>query len=398
MPWMQRYFVCHYHEVGLKKRNRAFFENRLRRNIERALGGLPFRSVRRISGRLIIELQPDSPLHEIGSRLQKVFGLSSCSPAWLSAQDLDSLKTNLWELVSRRDFETFKIHARRAHKSFPFTSRQLNEELGAFILQQSGKKVRLDDPDLTCYLEVVERYAFLYFDRLPGPGGLPLSCSGKVVVLLSGGIDSPVAAYKVMKRGCRAAFVHFHSYPHTTLEAQDKVRRLVSLLSEYQYSSHLYLVPFVECQRQIVALTPAETRVILYRRLMMRLAERIALQEGAGALVTGESIGQVASQTLENLHAISQGVGLPVLRPLIGDDKEEIIALARQIGTFETSTLPDLDCCSLFVPRHPETRARLAGIERVEETLDLEKMIGQTLEQTRVENIVFQAEPELKPL
>ncbi len=384
---LQRYFVCHYHEIGLKKNNRAFFENRLLRNIEKALLGLPFVRVRRISGRLIIELGPDPPVEEIGLRLQKVFGLSSCAPAWLSSQDLESLQENLWQLVRSMKFETFKIHARRAHKDFPLTSQQLNQELGAFLLHQSGKRVQLEDPDLTCYLEIVEKYAFLYFDRLKGPGGLPVSSSGKVVVLLSGGIDSPVASYKIMKRGCQAIFAHFHSHPYTTLESQEKVRQLVSILDEYQYGSRLYLIPFAECQRQIVALTPAETRVILYRRLMMRLAERVAFKEGAQALVTGESIGQVASQTLENLRAISRVTHLPVLRPLVGEDKEEIICLARRIGTFEVSILPDSDCCSLFVPRHPETRARTEDIDRIEGQLDVERMMQETFQRAELEKL-----------
>lgn len=397
---MRRCFVCHYHEIGLKKNNRAFFENRLRRNIERALEGLPFHSVRRISGRLLVELSHHSPVEAIGSRLEKVFGLASYSGAWISAQDLDSLQENIWALIRDQEFATFKIHARRAGKNFPLTSQQLNEQLGALVLERSGKRVKLEDPDLTCFIEIVEKYAFIYFERLKGPGGLPVSSSGKVAVLLSGGIDSPVAAYRIMKRGCRAVFVHFHSHPHTTLESQEKVRQLVSTLTQYQYCSHLYLVPFAECQRQIVAFTPAETRVILYRRLMMRLAERIARREEARALVTGESIGQVASQTLENLQVISQAAGLPVLRPLVGDDKEEIVRLARQIGTFEISTLPDVDCCSLFVPRHPETRASLAGIERVEQQLDLEKMMEETLKNSAMERFTFQpeTETELKPL
>lgn len=392
---MRRYFVCHYHEIGLKKDNRSFFENRLCRNIEKALSGLPFVSVRRISGRLIIELRFDSPVEEIRLRLQRVFGLATFSPAWLSRQDLLSLKKNLWTLIRERDFGSFRIHARRAHKDFPFTSQQLNEDLGAFVVQKLGKRVQLEEPDLTCYVEIVEKYAFLYFDRFKGPGGLPVSCSGKTVVLLSGGIDSPVATYKIMKRGCRAIFVHFHSHPYTTLESQEKVRQLVSLLNQYQYGSHLYLVPFADCQRQIVALTPAETRVILYRRFMMRVAERIGRKEGASALVTGESIGQVASQTLENLHAISEVTILPVLRPLIGEDKEEIVQLARKIGTFELSILPDVDCCALFVPRHPETRANLVGIERVEQQLELEKMIRNTLKRTQLEKLAFRPEPEL---
>jgi len=221
-----------------------------------------------------------------------------------------------------------------------------------------------------------------------------VSCSGKVVVLMSGGIDSPVAAFKVLKRGCRAIFVHFHSLPHTTPESLDKVRQLVSILTEYQYRSKIYMIPFAELQRQVVAFTPAETRVILYRRLMMRLAEEIARREGAHALVTGESIGQVASQTLENLRVISDATQLPILRPLIGEDKEEIIAVARRIGTFPISILPHEDCCSLFVPRHPETRAKLDGIQRIESRLEINPMVQEALKQMQTETIEFQGQME----
>ena len=384
---MRRFFLCHYHEIGLKKGNRSFFEKRLLQNIHRALSGLPFKEARRISGRLIVELLPESPLKEIGEQLQKVFGIVSCSPAWLSEQDLDLLQQNLWSLVQERDFESFKIQARRAQKTFPLNSPQLNERLGTFILERCGKRVDLGTPELTCYVDIVERYAFLYFEKLSGVKGLPVGSSGKVVVLLSGGIDSPVASYKIMKRGCQAIFVHFHSFPHTSTESQEKVRQLVTLLSQYQFRSVLYRVPFAEVQRQIVAFTPASTRVIFYRRFMLRLAQQIASREGGLALVTGDSIGQVASQTLENISVISESVRLPVLRPLVGEDKEDIIEVARKIGSYPISILPEEDCCSLFVPRHPETRADQVGINRIEEQLDLDEALSDALKRTEREVI-----------
>ncbi len=391
---MKRCFVCHYHEISLKGGNRAFFENRLTQNIRQALRGLPHEAVRRVSGRIMVELLENSPVEEIGSRLQKVFGLVFSSPAWISGTDLEEIKANLWDLVSRREFETFKIHARRSRKDYPLNSQELNRLLGAFILEQSGAKVRLEEPDLTCHVDIVERMAVLNFERLPGVGGLPVSCSGNVVGLLSGGIDSPVAAYKMMKRGCRVTFVHFHSFPHTTLESQQKVQQLAQILTAYQYHSRLYMVPFAEAQRRIVAFAPPETRVVLYRRVMMRLAERIAQREKAHGLVTGDSLGQVASQTLENIETISRAVETPILRPLIGEDKEEIIRVARQIGTFTISTLPDTDCCSLFVPRHPETRANPAGIERVEEHLDLKEMIEDALNRLEIQEFEFRPETD----
>ncbi len=392
---MKRCFVCYYHEIILKRGNRAFFERRLSENVKKALTGLPYGSIRRLSGRLLVELVAESPIEEVGTRLQKVFGLVFCCSAWMSTQNMEQLQEDLWGLVQDRKFGTFKIDSRRANKKYPLNSQQINEHLGAIVGERSGQRVRLEKPDLTCYVDIVEDHAFLYFEKLKGGRGLPVSSSGKVVVLLSGGIDSPVAAYKVMKRGCRGIFVHFHSLPHTSPESLDKVRLLVSILNEYQFGSKTYMIPFADAQRQVVAFTPVETRVIMYRRIMMRLAEAIARRERAQALVTGDSIGQVASQTLENLRAVSDATGFPILRPLVGEDKEEIVAVARRIGTFETSILPHDDCCSLFVPKHPETRARLEGIRRIEGELDIETIVGDALGEMKIEKTPFQSpEPE----
>jgi len=384
---MTRCFVCHYHEISLKKANRSFFEKILVQNIRAALKGLPYRDVRRMPGRILVKLEDESPVNEIAARLQKVFGLVSASPAWQVEQDLDAIGATAWSLIQNLEFESFCVRARRSDKNFPLNSQQMNERLGAFLVQKSGRRVRLENPDLTCHVELTERIALIYFDKFEGVGGLPTGSSGKVVVLLSGGIDSPVAAYKIMKRGCRALFVHFHSFPHTTIEAQDKVRRLVGVLDQYQLGSDLYLVPFAEAQRQVVAFTPPETRVILYRRLMVRLAEKIARKKGALALVTGDSIGQVASQTLENLYTVGSVAQLPLLRPLVGDDKEEIIGQARRLGTFDISTIADVDCCSLFVPKHPETRGNPASIAKIEEQLNLDAIMEDALERMVYERI-----------
>jgi thiamine biosynthesis protein ThiI len=239
--------------------------------------------------------------------------------------------------------------------------------------------VRLRNPELTCWIEVVEDYAIIYVERLPGLGGLPSGTSGKVVVLLSGGIDSPVAAWKIIKRGCTAVFVHFHSFPYTNKESQEKAKQISQLLSHYQLRSKIYLVPFAEIQRHIMVDTPAETRVVLYRRFMLRLAEAIAHQEKARVLVTGDSVGQVASQTIENIDVISRAVAMPILRPLVGDDKLEIVEVARRIGTYEISIQPDQDCCSLFVPKHPATKADLGEIETSEHRLDVAEAMKQAV-------------------
>jgi len=252
------------------------------------------------------------------------------------------------------------------------------------VKERSQARVDLEHPELTCWIEIVEKYALIYVDRVEGPGGLPVGTSGKVVVLLSGGIDSPVAAWKMVKRGCTPIFVHFHSFPYTNKESQEKARQIAQLLSFYSLRSKLYLIPFAEVQRQIMVETPADTRVILYRRYMMRLAEQIARREKARVLVTGDSVGQVASQTIENIDVISRAVTMPILRPVIGDDKLEIVAVAKRIGTYEISILPDQDCCSLFVPKHPETKAKLPEVENSETRLDVAETMKAALESAEV--------------
>jgi thiamine biosynthesis protein ThiI len=284
---------------------------------------------------------------------------------------VENLEANAWALIEGRTFHSFRIDARRADKHFPHTSVEINQRVGGYVKERCGAKVDLENAELTCWIEIVEKYALIYVERLPGPGGLPVGTSGKVVVLLSGGIDSPVAAWKMIKRGCTPIFVHFHSFPYTNKESQEKAKQVAKLLSNYALRAKVYLVPFAEIQRHIMISTPLDTRVILYRRYMLRLAEQIAEREKARVLVTGDSVGQVASQTIENIDVISRSVRMPILRPLIGDDKIEIVEFARRIGTYEISIQPDQDCCSLFVPKHPETKANIAEIEKSEARLDL---------------------------
>ncbi|HZI51061.1 MAG TPA: tRNA uracil 4-sulfurtransferase ThiI, partial [Terriglobia bacterium] len=343
---MDRFLVVHYHELGLKKGNRDFFERRLCHNLRATLADCGCGEVRRISGRLLVTLKPNSNVPEVLRRMANVPGVSHFSEAWKSHLSLEAMEENAWALAQTRNFQTFRVDTRRGDKTFPHTSVEINRRVGAYLKERCGKRVDLSNAEMTCSIEVVDKAAYIYLDRFPGLGGLPASTSGKVVVLLSGGIDSPVAAWKMMKRGCTAIFVHFHSFPYTTKESQEKAKQLALLLSQYQLRARLYLVPFAEIQRQIMVETPAETRVILYRRYMMRIAEKIAWREKARVLVTGDSVGQVASQTIENIDVISRAVTMPILRPLIGDDKNEIVDIARRIGTYEISIQPDQDCCS----------------------------------------------------
>ena len=380
----ERVVLIHYHEIGLKGRNRGRFEQQLVTNIARALKGLPRGAVRRLSGRIVLELAPDAETGAIRERLADVFGIANYSEAICVPTAIEHIRVGAWDVVGRKDFGSFKIAARRGDKSFPLTSEQINRDVGAHVQALSRAQVKLDDPDLTCHIEVTYQGAFIYTGKMPGPGGLPVGANERAVSLLSSGIDSPVASYKTMKRGVRLSFVHFHSQPYTNRSSQRNTEELVRVLTRYQYRSTLYLVPFVEIQRRVMTHAPPGYRVILYRRAMLRIAEAIAEREGAQALVTGESVGQVASQTLSNMRAIEEVTALPVLRPLSGDNKEEIIDLARRIGTYDISIEPYEDCCTVFVPKHPETRADLNVVHEIEPKLGLPPLIDQALMSTDV--------------
>ncbi len=373
---MKRSIVLHYHEINLKGNNRGWFENRLHQHLSRLLHDLEHQGIQRFGGRMIINLPLDAPLEAYEVRLKRVFGIANLAVTWEVPAALEEMRSALRHLLENRRFSTFKISARRGTKDFPLNSQQLNEELGGFVQELTGAAVQLENPELTVSLEIVGPRAFIYFDRIDGAGGLPSGTGGKVVCLLSGGIDSPVAAFRLLRRGCQVLYVHFHSFPHTTAESQEKVRRILKVLASYQLNAKLFLVPFAEVQREIVAFAPPLLRVILYRRYMMRIAETIALREKAAALVTGDNLGQVASQTLENLRTVSAAANLPIFRPLIGDDKEDIMNAARKIGTYAISILPDQDCCTMFVPKHPETMATIEQVERAESALDSSRLIS----------------------
>src|SRR2546428_305813 len=303
------------------------------------------------------------------------------------------MKAVVGRLCEGRTFASFRISARRAFKTYPMTSVELNRALGAFVLEKVAARVDLREPELEIHVEVMPSETFVYMDRMPGPGGLPVGASGTVAALLSGGIDSPVAAWRMMKRGCRVVFVHFHSVPYLPATSQAKARTLVERLTAWQYESRLLLVPFGAIQREVVLTVPPPARVIVYRRLMLRITQELARRGGALALATGESLGQVASQTLENIACIDEAASLPVLRPLIGMDKLEITTAAQEIGTFEISIEPDADCCTLFTPRHPATRATLDEIRAAEVALNLDRLVAAGADGAVLETFAFPGAP-----
>ena len=381
--------VVHYQEIALKGRNRPWFVARLVRNLRTAISDLDVKAVKVLMGRIEIVLGPTVDWSQIRGRLERVFGVGNFAKAGRAPLDVDVIATEILRDLGDQQAETFRVSARRADKRFPLTSPEIEREVGGRIKEARKWTVNLGSPALTIHVEALSDDAFYFFGKHKGAGGLPVGASGRVVCLLSGGIDSPVAAWRMMRRGCRVLFVHFHSYPVLSRTSQEKVRELATLLTQYQYDSRLFLVPFAEIQQQVILTVPPPLRVVIYRRLMMRIAEEVALRHRAHALVTGEVVGQVASQTLENLNRINEVVDLPVLRPLIGLDKEEITAEAQRLGTYPVSIIPDQDCCTLFTPRHPATKARRAEIERAESSLPIQEMIDTALAAVVVEEFKF---------
>ena len=372
---MEKLFLVHYGEIALKRGNRSYFEKKLAQNIKLALKGMGCAEVRRIYGRILVVLQPEADVAAVQERLGKVMGIAHFELVLAAELTIDAIQDAALELVKDRQFKTLKVETKRANKRFPLTSPEISAAVGAHLLGATGASADMHNPDLRCNIEIVDEAAYIYVEKLRGVGGLPVGASGKVLVMLSGGIDSPVAAWRMMKRGVKALFVHFYSYPYTDRASLEKVEELAEILATWNYRTQIYLVPFAEVQQEIVTQTPAPFRVILYRRMMVRIAQQIAATAKAACLVTGESLGQVASQTLGNLRVIEEVAEIPILRPLIGDDKAEIMDLAEQIGTFEISTLPHDDCCSLFVPEHPATNASLEAVHEAEGALDIDALV-----------------------
>jgi thiamine biosynthesis protein ThiI len=387
-----RYVVVHYNEIGLKGKNQPLFLRKLEGNLRRVLSGLGLKRIEERSGRMVATLSAEADEATVRERVRCIFGIANFSLAERVGLDLEELKGAVGRGLEGRHFASFKVATRRAYKPFPMTSEDVNRDLGAFVQARTEARVDLDHAEMTLHVEVLPREIYFAFGREAGPGGLPVGVSGEVVALLSGGIDSPVAAYRLMKRGCRVGFVHFHSAPFQDGTSRMKAVDLARCLTRFQLYSRLHLAAFGEIQRQIVTSAPDALRVILYRRFMTRIAAAIARRDGAKAIVTGESLGQVASQTLDNLATIEEAVDLPLLRPLIGNDKEEIVQQARAIGSYEISIIPDQDCCSLFVPRHPATLSHLEEVHRAEARLDVAGLVQMGLAGIETQEFSFPAE------
>lgn len=382
--------LVHYSELALKGKNRPWFIHRLVRNLHMALAGLHVKEVRTPIGRIEVVLGQQAAMPEIRERLSRVFGVANYSVATHVPLDFDGMaEAIVSQLPPKEAVQSFRVHVRRADPKFATPSPELARDLGSKVWQARGWTVDLDHAELVITVEIVPGAAFCYIGREPGPGGLPSGTAGRVVALLSGGIDSPVAAWRMMKRGCHVTLVHFHSVPFVSNVSQEKARRLAEVLTRYQLRTRLYLVPFGELQRQVTLSVPGDLRVIVYRRLMLRIAQRIARDVRARALVTGDVIGQVASQTLDNMTVIDRATHMTILRPLVGLDKEEIIVQAQRLGTFDISIVPDQDSCTLFTPRHPETHARRSHVDEAEATLPIDEMVVSAVAGAAVEQLSF---------
>jgi thiamine biosynthesis protein ThiI len=386
---MKKVILIRYGEILLKGLNRSMFENKLISNIKRSVHKLGKVTVRKSQARIYIEPDEDSyNFDEAIGLVSKVFGIVSVSPVWKIDSDYNTIKEYsikmVKDLMERKGYKTFKVETKRGNKQFPMNSPEISRDLGAHILHNfPGLSVDVKNPQFILYVEVRD-FTYIYSEIIPAVCGMPIGTNGKAMLLLSGGIDSPAAGWMIAKRGVEIDAVHYYSYPYTSERAKEKVIELTKILASYCYSISLHIVPFTDIQMEIYEKSPHEELTIIMRRVMMQIAEKIAEKTGSLALVTGESVGQVASQTIHSLAVTNAAVSMPVFRPLIGMDKNEVVDIAKKIGTYETSILPYEDCCTVFVAKHPVTRPKLDRIMLSESKLDLDALIEKAIENTEV--------------
>ncbi|HUO06076.1 MAG TPA: tRNA uracil 4-sulfurtransferase ThiI [Candidatus Binataceae bacterium] len=389
-----RYLIGRYHEIALKGRNQWRFVNQLKGNVRATFADFRLGAIRSLGPRMLVQLPDEISAETVAARAALLFGIQNFSISYPAARDVESISREAIARASGHPAKTFAVRTRRDDKRFPMNSMEIDRAVGAAVKEALGLEVDLGDPELTISIELMRDAAYVSAGKFRGAGGLPVGIAGRGLALLSGGIDSPVAAYRMMKRGLRLDFVHFHSHPIVSTASREKAAELAAHLTRYQARSALTLVPFGNLQREIVAHSARPLRVVLYRRFMMRIASAIAVRGRASALVTGESLGQVASQTLDNMTVIERAASFPILRPLVGMDKNEIVEEARALGTFETSVQPDEDCCTLFVPAHPETHANLEEVQAAEANFDIERMVTDAVRATEIERFTFPSHVE----
>src|SRR5262250_2289472 len=382
--------VVHYHELWLKGANRRFFLGKLFTALRQSLGGIPVDRIEQPGERFLVRLGDGAPLGVAIQRVERVLGIANYAVARRVERDIGAISHAAWTEIEPLPFATFAVRVKRSDKTFPQTTMQIESIVGRYLLdrlREQGRNVRvkLSEPEATCRIEITPGPAVVYARKIAGPGGLPANTAGRLTCLLSGGYDSAVAAYQMMKRGAHVSFVHFYGTGARPGESSLHVASgLVRQLAHYQFNAKLYRVPFEAIQRDIVRYAPENFRVLLYRRMMLRIAQTLAKREKALALVTGDSLGQVASQTLRNLVAVDAAATMLVFRPLIGTDKIEILETARKIGTYEISSEPFHDCCPVFLPRRPALFARAEELDEAESHMDLVELAAQGMRSASV--------------
>lgn len=390
---MYNILIVKYGEIGVKGKNRYIFENKLIKNVKNILKPIGKFNVYKEYGRIYVDLE-DYDYEEVIEEVKKVFGIVGVCPAVRAEKDYKKLKEIALAMLEEKienGAKTFKVESRRGDKSFELTSQEMSLDIAGYLVSQVKDKIKVDvrNPEVKIKCELRQNHVMVYSDTIPGYGGLPLGTNGRAMSLLSGGIDSPVASWMVAKRGMEIEAIHFHSYPFTSEKSQEKVRDLALILSKYCGRVRLHKVNILEIQKAIGLGCKEEEMTIISRRFMMQIAQRVAEKRHCDALITGESIGQVASQTIQGLTCTNASVSIPVFRPLIAMDKTEIIDIAQKIGTFETSILPEEDCCTVFSPKKPVTKPRLERIEKSESALDVEKLIQDAIDNIEVEDLEF---------
>ena len=390
---MYNILIVKYGEIGVKGKNRYIFENKLIKNVKNILKPIGKFNVYKEYGRIYVDLD-GYDYEEVVEEVKKVFGIVGVCPAVRAEKDYNLLKELALKMLEEKieqGYKSFKVDSRRGDKDFKLTSQEMSLDIGGYLVSQVKDKIAVDvrNPEVKIHCELRQNHVMVYSDTIPGYGGLPLGTNGRAMSLLSGGIDSPVASWMVAKRGMELECIHFHSYPFTSEKSQEKVIDLAQILSKYCGRVRLHKVNMLEIQKAIGLNCKDEEMTIISRRFMMRIAERVAESRHCDALVTGESIGQVASQTIQGLTCTNASVKMPVFRPLIAMDKTEIIEVAQKIGTFETSILPEEDCCTVFSPKKPVTKPKLDRIEKSENKLDVEKLIQDAIDNIEVEDIEF---------
>lgn len=390
---MYNILIVKYGEIGVKGKNRYIFENKLIKNVKNILKPIGNFNVYKEYGRIYVDLE-DYDYEEVIEEVKKVFGIVGVCPAVRAEKDYNKLKELALEMLQEKidnGAKSFKVESRRGDKTLPLTSQEMSLDIAGYLVSQVKDAIKVDvrNPEVKIKCEYRQSHVMVYSDTIPGYGGLPLGTNGRAMSLLSGGIDSPVASWMVAKRGMELECIHFHSYPFTSEKSQEKVRDLAQILAKYCGRVRLHKVNILEIQKAIGLQCKEEEMTIISRRFMMKIAERVAESRHCEALVTGESIGQVASQTIQGLTCTNASVSIPVFRPLIAMDKTEIIEIAEKIGTFETSILPEEDCCTVFSPKKPVTKPKLDRIEKSENKLDVEKLIQDAIDNIEIEDIEF---------